>query len=230
MSDGFVIELEIGVREDGEDDGELGKTEAAGAESINDKPRVGEPGDFREDETSSEGDVGRVFFVALDEDMVRGGEADEELGGNDDDWVGNGGKDGGGRRAEEDSNEGLDDGKARRRARFNKDQPNGIANHEDEMDREKSRAGGVGEKDETDADNEIDEAGAEVEQPIAVVNGENTPFRNDDEDETDDVAAGDNGRADRDDGKEKIQDDMHQRTDCVAAFANKNIIGHMGLL
>ncbi len=45
---GFVEELEIGVGEDGEDDGELREAKAAGAEGINNEPGMREPGDFRE--------------------------------------------------------------------------------------------------------------------------------------------------------------------------------------
>ncbi len=85
MGDGFVVNLEIGVRKDGKDNGELREAKAARAESVDNEPRVGEPGDFGENEAYDEGDISRIFLVALDEDVIRGGETDEELGRNEDD-------------------------------------------------------------------------------------------------------------------------------------------------
>lgn len=159
--------------------------------------------------------------------MVRSGETNEKFGGDNDDWIGNGGEDSGGRRAEEDCGEGLEDGEARSGAGFDENEPDGVANHEDEVDWEEGGAGGVGEEDEADANDEVDEARAEIEQPIAVVDGKDAPFRDDDEDKADDVAAGNDGGADGDDSKQEVQDDVHKRADCIATFANENIIGHI---
>lgn len=108
--------------------------------------------------------------------MIRSGETDEKFGGDDDNRVRNGGKDSGGRRAKEDCGEGLEDGEARPGAGLDENEPDGVANHEDEVDWEEGGAGGIGEEDEADADDEIDEARAEVEQPIAVVDGKDAPF------------------------------------------------------
>ncbi len=162
MGDGFVVNLEISVRKNSKNNGELREAEAARAESVDNEPRVGEPSDFGENEAYNEGDISRVLLVALDEDVVRGGETDEKFGGDEDDRIGDGGEDGGGRRPEEDRNEGLDDGEARRGTGFDKNEPDGIANHENKVNWEEGGAGGVGEKDEADADDEIDEAGAEI--------------------------------------------------------------------
>ena len=51
MGDGFVVNLEISVRKDSKDNGELREAEAARAESVDNEPRVGEPCDFGENET-----------------------------------------------------------------------------------------------------------------------------------------------------------------------------------
>lgn len=85
MGDGFVVNLEISIRKNGKNNGELGQTEAARAESVDNEPRVGEPSDFGENEAYNEGDISRILFVALDEDVVRGGKTDEELGRDEDD-------------------------------------------------------------------------------------------------------------------------------------------------
>ncbi len=134
--------------------------------------------------------------------MVRSGETDDELGGDENDRIRNGSEDGGGGGAEEDSNESLDDGEAHGRAGFDEDEPDGVANHKDKMNGEEGGARGISKEDETNADDKINKAGTEVEQPVAVIDGEDAPFRNDDKDETDNVAASDNGRANRNDGEE----------------------------
>lgn len=63
-----------------------------------------------------------------------------------------------------------------------------------------------------------------------MINGENAPFRNDDEDETDEAVAGDDGGADRDNGQQKVERDMEKRTECVATFAYENIVSHAEII
>ncbi len=57
----------------------------------------------------------------------------------------------------------MDDGEGFGRTRFDEDEPNCITSNQEKMDGEKGSAGGVGKEDEADADDEINEAGAEVE-------------------------------------------------------------------
>ena len=59
-----------------------------------------------------------------------------------------------------------------------------------------------------------------------MIDGEDSPFGNQDEDETDDTVAGDDGDTDGGDGQQKVEQDMEERTEGVAAFANENIICH----
>jgi len=85
VGDGFVVNLEISVRKNSKNNGELREAEATRAESVDNEPRVGEPSDFGENEAYNEGDISRILFVALDEDVVRGGETDKKFGCNEDD-------------------------------------------------------------------------------------------------------------------------------------------------
>lgn len=94
------------------------------------------------------------------------------------------------------------------------------------MDWQPGGAGAESQQHETGADDEIHQAGAEVKQPVAVVDGENPPFGNQDEDEADDTVAGDDGDADGGDGQQEVEQDMKERTESVAAFANENEICH----
>lgn len=79
------------------------------------------------------------------------------------------------------------------------------------MDGQEGRAGREGEQHEANTDDEVDEAGADVEPPVAMVDSKNAPFRDDDEHETDDAVPRNNGRADRNNGEQKVENDMHKR-------------------
>lgn len=107
---------------------------------------------------------------------MRGGVADNEFGEHDDDRIGDCGEDGGGGRANEDSNEGLSHGEIERGAGLDENKPNRVDSHEDEVDRKEAGAGSVSKEDTAHADNKIDETGADIEPPVAVVNGENAPL------------------------------------------------------
>ena len=73
------------------------------------------------------------------------------------------------------------------------------------MDWQPGGAGAESQQYEAGADNEIHQAGAEVEQPVAVVDGENPPFGNQDEDETDDAVAGDDGDTNGCDSQQQVE-------------------------
>lgn len=60
-----------------------------------------------------------------------------------------------------------------------------------------------------------------------MVDGKNTPFRNDNEDKSDDVAASNDSDADGNHSESKIKEDMHERTEEVTTFADENIICHI---
>ncbi len=59
-----------------------------------------------------------------------------------------------------------------------------------------------------------------------MINGENAPFRDNNENKANKGVAGDNRGTDRDDGEQKVEQDMQKRTESVAAFANKNVVSH----
>lgn len=158
--------------------------------------------------------------------MVSGGETDDEFGNNQYPGIGERGEDAGGSGAEEDSDESLDHGEIEGGAGLDDDKPESVARHEGEVDGEEGGASGVSQEDEADADDKVDEAGADVEPPVAVVDGKDAPFRSENEDEADDAVAGDDGSADRDDREEKVENNVHERAQGVAAFANENIICH----
>ncbi len=98
------------------------------------------------------------------------------------------------------------------------------------MDREKSGAGGKSKQDKTDADDKIDEAGADVEEPVAMVDGEDAPFGDDDENEADDAVAGQESGADGADRKQEVEKNMNKGAQRIAAFADKNIICHIFII
>lgn len=222
----LAIDFKKGEGGDGENEGELRNADAGIGDGIDNEPSMGEPGDFREDEAADDRDKGVFLVGGLDEDVVSGGETDDKLGDDEDPGIGEGGEDAGGGGAEKDGDEGLDYGEVERRAGLNHDEPEGVAGHEGEVDGEEGGAGGVGEEDKADTDNEVDEARADIEPPVAMVDGKNAPFRGEDKNKTDDAVAGDDSGADRDDREEEVEDNMHERTQGVAAFANKNIICH----
>jgi len=151
---------------------------------------MGEPSDFGENEAAGHGNKTGVVLAVLDKEVVGGGVTDEETSNDEDRGIGNGGENRGGGSAEEDGSEGLDDSKDLGGTGFNQDEPDGVADDERDMNGENGGAGGVGEENETGTDDEVNEARADIEQPIAVVDGENPPFRDHNENETDEVVSG----------------------------------------
>ena len=95
-----VANLEVGVGENGKDDAELRDADAGRAESIDDEPGMGNPGDFRKYETAGHGDETGIVFAILDEEVVRGGIADNETSNDEDGGIGNSGENCCGRNAE----------------------------------------------------------------------------------------------------------------------------------
>ena len=73
------------------------------------------------------------------------------------------------------------------------------------MDWQPGGAGAESQQYETGADNEIHKAGAKVEQPVAVVDGENPPFGNQDENKTNDTVTGDDGNANGYDSQQQVE-------------------------
>lgn len=98
----------------------------------------------------------------------------------------------------------MNDSPTGRRTRFDKNEPDGISSHEDEMDWEKGSAGSVGKQDKTHADDEVDEAGANIEKPVTVIDGEDAPLGRDDKNEADDATTGNDGSTNRKHSESKI--------------------------
>ncbi len=113
-----VANLKIGICDDGKDDAELGDADAGRTESVDDKPGVRNPGDFGEDETAGHRNETGVLFAVLDEEVIRSGVTDNETGDDKDGRIGNCGKNCGGRGAEEDGGDGLNDSEDFGRAGF----------------------------------------------------------------------------------------------------------------
>ena len=68
---------------------------------------------------------------------------------------------------------------------FNDNEPDGIENHEKEMNSaeagaetgvERAIRDVISKQNEADTDNEVDKTRADIEQPITMVDGKNTPF------------------------------------------------------
>lgn len=95
------------------------------------------------------------------------------------------------------------------------------------MDGKKRCAGGISKQNETCADDKIDETGADIEKPIAVVDGEDAPFRGYNENKADNTATSNNGGANRKNGEGEIEKNVHERAKKIATFADENIICHM---
>ncbi len=104
-----VANLKIGICDDGEDDAELGDADAGRTESVDDEPSVRNPSNFGEDEATGHRNETGVFLAVLDEEVIRSGVTDNETGDDKDGRIGNCGKNRSGRRAEEDSGDGLND-------------------------------------------------------------------------------------------------------------------------
>ena len=117
----FGVDFEVGESEDGEDEGELGDADAGGAKGVEDEPRVGEPGDFGEDEAVNQREKVGVFGAGLDEDVVGGGVAEQEGGGNEQNGVSEGGENAGGGGAEQDGDKSLDNRESGGGAGLNQD-------------------------------------------------------------------------------------------------------------
>ena len=88
----------------------MGDTDASRADRVDDEPGVGEPGDFGTNQAENERDQGTILAIALDEDVIRGGVADNEGRDHEDDRVGDSGEDRGRSRADQDCAEGLENG------------------------------------------------------------------------------------------------------------------------
>ncbi len=83
------VDFEVGKGDNRQNKRELRDADAGRAESIDNQPAMSEPGDFGEDKAKNERDIGRIVAVSLDEDVMRGGVADNKFADNEDGRVGN---------------------------------------------------------------------------------------------------------------------------------------------
>lgn len=210
---------------DGENDGELGDDDAELGESVDDRPGVGEKGDFCEDDAEDEGGVAAVaHVVVLGEDVAGGAVADDEFEGDGERRVEAGTEDADGASAEEDGGEGLDAVPGFRGLGLDDGEPEHVDGGEEVVDGQDGSAGEEGEQDEREADDEVDEVAFDIEPKIVRADGEHAPFAEQDQDEADNPRAGDDGGEDGADAEQNVEQGVKDAGESVAAFANEDIV------
>ena len=163
--------------EKGEDDGGLRDDDASAFELIDDIPRVAEPCELGGDKSGSKGEQAEVLFVArLGDDVTTGAIANDEGGDDGEDGVIGCGKKSGGGGAEEYCHERLDFDPEGGGAGFNQNEPDSVKGSEQPMCEQKIDTGNIGEQDETDTNDDVDEIRLKVKEPVARADGEHAPF------------------------------------------------------
>ena len=137
-----------GKKEQGKDDGKLWDHKTSASKSVNDGPRVENPGKFGEYETAAKSEESVIFFEGdLCKNMTAGSVADYEFYQNWNDNIKGGGHENGGCGTKKNGADGLEDGGKLGSAGFEKNQPTGIKCGKDEVDGENIRAGKISKKD-----------------------------------------------------------------------------------
>lgn len=179
---------------DGENNSKLGDNDAKVHESIDDEPGVTEESDFCEHGAEDKcGKTVVVHVVVLGKDVASGTVADDKLEQCDNNGIDVRGEDTDGGRADENSKESLGEVPAFGCFGLDDGEPNDIDGGEDIMRGKNRRAGEEGEENDREANNKVDEVAFYIEPEIMWTDGEHAPFGQEDENESDNPGAGNDG-------------------------------------